>query len=257
MKKILAIILSLCFSSLIQAQEYVTLSGRVTDFSGQPIDSVLVRVKDRAFNNPYQTYSDKNGIFSMQVAKGHYNCIYATKVSDYRKTKLEYWAWNVPIFEDLEINPQYNNMEIYGINVFEPQVTPYETYMIYFRPMSLKKIITLIESQNVDKKSFEKVGKVEQLLNATEDNIFNIAPDSISSDELTVKINGIESKVVNIERVKEFARGMNMYGYFIQVIKPEGINAMDLDYDKISIVLNSTETNEIGLGEVFIKRKVE
>lgn len=257
MKKTLTIILAFCFSSLIQAQEYVTLSGRVTDFTGQPIDSVLVRVKDRAFKNPYQTYSDKNGNFSMQVAKGNYNCIYATKVSDYRKTKLEYWAWNVPIFEDMEINPQYNNMEIYGINVIEPQVTPYETYMIYFRPMSLKKIIKLIESQNVDKKSFEKVGKVEQLLYATEDNVFNVAPDSISSDELTVKINGIESKVVNIERVKEYARGMNMYGYFIQVIKPEVVSLMDTSYDKISIILRSEETGEIGLGEVFIKRHVE
>jgi len=254
MKKAFTILFFICFINLLQAQDKVTVSGRVTDFAGNPIDSVLVRVKDRNFNNPFQTYSDKNGYFSMKVDKGNYNCIYAAKISDYRKTKLEYWAWNVPIFEDMVINPQYNNMEVYGINVMEPQVTPHETYMIYFRPMSLKKIIKLIESQDVDKKSFEQVGKVEQLLKPVDDNIYDIAPSSITPGELSVKINGVESKIVNIERVKEYARGMNMYGYLVQVIKPEEIKAMNIAYDKISILLNSEETGETGLGEAFVKR---
>lgn len=246
MKILSSILITIFFITSSLAQNRVTLSGKVTDFNGNPIDSALVRVMDRNFKVPYLSYSDRNGFYSMEVEKGNYNCVYATKVSEYRKTKLEYWAWNVPIFDDIEINPQYNNMEIYGIKVIEPVVTPYETYMIYFRPMSLKKIIGLVESQNVNKKEFEKIGKVEQLLEPTQDNTFNIAPNSISEGELSVKINDIESKIVNIQRVKEFARGMNTYGYFIQVLKPVEIQNMDLDYDKISIVLNSTETNEIG-----------
>jgi hypothetical protein len=35
---------------------------------------------------------------------------------------------------------------------------------------------------------------------------------------------------------------------------PEEIKTMNLVYDKISILLNSFETNETGLGEVFVKR---
>ncbi len=254
MNKFRILILVFCASSFLYAQEKVTVSGRVTDFSGNPIDSALVRVLDRNFNAPFITYSDINGNFSMEVKKGNYNCIYATKVSEYRKTKLEYWAWNVPIFEDMVMNPQYETMEIYGINVIEPPVTPHETYMIYFRPMSLSKIINLMESQNVDKKSFEKIAKAEDLLKPVVDNLYNIAPNKITAEELSVKINGIESMVLNIERVKEYARGMDMYGYFIQVLKPEEIKNMDLEYDKISIILNSIETNEIGLGETFYKR---
>lgn len=232
----------------------VRVSGRVTDFSGIPVDSALVRVLDRNFNAQFISYSDNNGNFSMEVKKGNYNCIYATKVSEYRKTKLEYWAWNVSIFEDMVINPQYDTMEIYGISIIEPPVTPHETYMIYFRPMSLSKIIKLIESQDVDKKSFEKIAKAEDLLKPVVDNLYNIAPNKITADELSIKINGFDSKVVNIERVKEYARGMYMYGYFVQVLKPIEIKNMDLEFDKISIVLMSSETNEMGLGEAFIKR---
>jgi len=60
MKKAFTILFFICFINLLQAQDKVTVSGRVTDFSGNAIDSVLVRVKDRNFNNPFQTYSDKN-----------------------------------------------------------------------------------------------------------------------------------------------------------------------------------------------------
>ena len=254
MKKILSISLTLFLTLIVHAQGKIILSGRVTDFSGNPVDSAIVRVMDRNFKAPFITYSNKDGYYSMAVTKGNYNCVYAIKTSEYRKTKLEYWAWNVPLFEDMEINPQYNNMEIYGISVIEPQVTPYETYMIYFRPMSLKKMISLIENQNVNKQSFESAGKVEQLINPNGDNLYNFAPESITPAELSVKINGIESEIVNIERVKEHARGMNYYGYLIQIIKPEVIKNMNLAYDKISILLNSFETNETGLGEVFVKR---
>lgn len=252
MKYIFSAIIFLTFT--VHAQEKIILSGRVTDFSGNPIDSAIIRVLDRNFKDLFLTYSNKDGSYSMKVTKGNYNCVYAIKPSEYRKTKLEYWAWNVPLFEDMEINPQYNNMEIYGINIIEPQVTPYETYMIYFRPMSLKKMISLVENHNVNKQSFESAGKVEQLLNPDEDNLYNFAPETITPDELSIKINGIESEIVNIERVKEYARGMRMYGYLIQIKKPEEIKTMNLVYDKISILLNSFETNETGLGEVFVKR---
>ncbi len=65
----------------------------------------------------------------------------------------------------MEINPQYNNLEIYGVNVTEPQVGPYDTYMIYFRPMSLKKSMDIVEHQAIDKTAFEEQQKVEKLLN--------------------------------------------------------------------------------------------
>jgi hypothetical protein len=236
---ITTLILFLLFSGL-KSQEKVRLHGQVTDFQGNPIDSVSIRLKNKQFENLYETLSDKDGKFSLQVEKDNYYCLYAIKLSDYNKTKLEYWAWNVPVFNDLEINPQYDRMEIYGVNVFEPQVTPHETYRIYFRPMSLIKNSCKIKIEKGD--------------------TLNIAPEAITPNELEIKINGIKTEVVGINKVTEYARGNYLYGYDVQIIKPQNKSVLNSiservnGFDKISIILKSKETNEIGKGEVFVKR---
>lgn len=45
----------------------------------------------------------------------YYN-FYACK--DYSVNYLEYWAWNLPLFEDLEINPRIDgvDVEVYHVN---------------------------------------------------------------------------------------------------------------------------------------------
>lgn len=239
MKRVLifTVIFSVVFSSLF-GQECVRIYGQVTDFKGNPIDSVSIRLKNKAFTNLYETLSDKEGKFSMVVEKGNYYCLYAIKLSDYKKTKLEYWAWNVPVNKDLEINPQYNNMEIYGINAFEMQVTPQESYRIYFRPMSL------IKGGN---------GPIN------EGDTVNIAPETISPEELIVKVNGIKAKIVTINKVTEYAHGIYLFGYEIQITKPAQTPSVLKEseripgFDKITIVLDSKETGEIGKGEAFVK----
>ena len=125
-KKILLILIILIFfNNLIFTQEMVRIYGRVTDFFNNPVDSALVLIKNKNFENLYEGISDKNGYFSIYVPKNIYYCIYVIKPEEYGKSKLEYWAWNVPAYEDLNINPKYDRMEIYGINAFEPQVRPF------------------------------------------------------------------------------------------------------------------------------------
>lgn len=234
---VLIFILIFIFSGL-NAQEKVKVYGRVTDFNGHPIDSVTIRLKNKKFENVYETLTGKDGQFSLLVKTENYYCLYAIKLSDYKKTKLEYWAWNLPLFCDLEINPQYDNMEVYGINAFEPQVTPHETYSIYFRPMSLKKgnVASIIKGDTV-----------------------NMAPERITPDELDIRVNGAKSQIVVINKVTEYARGGYFFGYMAQVLKPDKKSETIKDseriagYDKISIILKSNETGEIGKGETFIK----
>ncbi|MDX9694169.1 MAG: carboxypeptidase-like regulatory domain-containing protein [Bacteroidales bacterium] len=231
------ILIILFFGS--NAQEKAKLYGQVTDFEGNPIDSVSVRLKNKQFENVYETLTDGDGKFSLIADIGNYYCLYAIKLSDYKKTKLEYWAWNVPLFNDLEINPQYNNMELYGINAFEPQVTPHMTYRIYFRPMSLKK---------GNPNAIEKGDTI------------NMAPETISPDELDIKINGADAEIVVINKTTEYARGNYYYGYDLQVLKPNyGLETIKdservKGFDKISIILKSKETGEIGKGEAFVKK---
>jgi hypothetical protein len=231
------------------------VSGKVTDFSGQPLDSVTIRLKNRSFENIYETLSDREGNYSMIVKEGDYYCLYAIKLPEYRVNRLEYWTWNVPVHNNITLNPQYHRMEIYGINVFEPQVTPQETYMIYFRPMSLLKTLQFASSQKVSKKEFETAKHTESLISDSE-KILNMSPDSISSEELTIEINGIDSEIVGINKITEYARGFNMYGYCVQVLKPnDSVENSELEYDLISITLNSRQTGEIGKGEAFVEKK--
>jgi len=232
------------------------ISGKVTDFNGTPIDSALIKLMNEKFETVYETLSDQKGNYSMKVKEGNYYCLYAIKSRDYRVSKLEYWNWNVPIHQNMTINPQYDKMEIYGINVFEPQVSPQETYMIYFRPMSLYKSLQMVSEQKIEKKAFKDAKRTEELLNKSE-KLINISPDSIAPNELKIEINGIKAKIVGINKITEYARGFLMYGYCIQVLKPEQNDKSRLEYDLISITLNSIATGEIGKGEAFVKRQIK
>ncbi|MEI8047905.1 MAG: carboxypeptidase-like regulatory domain-containing protein [Bacteroidota bacterium] len=255
MSKILLLVsVFFVFTSCLNESKKFVITGRVTDFNGKPIDSATIRLKNRAFENLYETLSDSNGNYFLEVNKGNYYCMYVIKLSEYRVNRLEYWAWNVPVYEDMVINPQYDRMEIYGINVFEPQVTPQETYMLYFRPMSLSKTLQIASKQEVDKNEFQKARQAEDLLKKN-NKLIKMSPDSITSDELKIEINGVEVKVVGINKTTEYARGILMYGYCVQVLKATNYKEqLDLKYDRISITLRSSETGETGKGETFIKR---
>ena len=248
-KTILLLILFITIK--IFSQNTVRLYGKVTGFNNKPIDSASVWLKNKIngialkdkrklFDNAYETFTDKDGNFSIEVEKGIYYCLYAIKEVDYGKTKLEYWAWNLPIYNDLEINPKYDRLEVYGINAFEPQAGPFETYQVFFRPMSLTKALKLPKKITSE--------------------IIDIAPKKIVKEDLKVQVNGIDVEIVSLNRVKEFSRKKYMYGYFMQILKPKageiGIPASEMvaGYDKISITLHSRETNEKGKGEYFIKK---
>ena len=255
MKQLFLVTITLfIFSSCLSKKETFEIKGKVTDFNGNPIDSATVQLRNRDFDNVYETLSDSNGNYALEVNKGNYYCLYAIKSSEYRVNRLEYWAWNIPVYKDMVINPKYDKIEIYGINIFEPQVTPQETYMLYFRPMSLSKTLKFVSTQKVDKKEFQKAKQAEDLLKNT-NTIINVAPNIITSNELKIEINGVKAEIIGINKTTEYARGIFMYGYNVQILKPANYNEqLELKYDRISITLRSEETGEIGMGEAFIKR---
>jgi hypothetical protein len=146
----------------------------------------------------------------------------------------------------MNINPQYDRMEIYGINAFAPQVTPYETYMIYFRPMSLTKSKRITTARNKN--------EIEQKANMNHDTI-DIAPKNIVPKELLIKLNENETQILNIQKTVEYARGAYLYGYLVQILKPKVEVDQSAKYDKITIILHSSETNEIGKGEIFVQKR--
>jgi len=252
-RPLLLVFALLMFSPGLKGNSTFTISGIVSDFNGKPIEGATVRLKNRAFENLYETLSDARGHYSLAVQEGDYYCLYAIKLSEYRVNRLEYWAWSVPVHSDLVINPQYDRMEIYGINAFEPQVTPQETYMVVFRPMSLSKTLAIAAKQEVAAKKFQSAKQTDGLLTET-GKLIDMAPDAITAAELTVEVNGAKAEIVAINKIREYARGFFMYGYTVQIRKPKEDNGLELKYDRITITLNSKETGEIGKGETFVRR---
>lgn len=127
------------------APEMVTVTGRVTDFDGQPLDSVTVSWMDPAFGGRYYTLTDADGRYAARIPKGRYAYAGGIDMAEYPNAgstlpeadqRLEYWAWNFVADRDTVCDFRYHRMEVYGVNAFRIQGAA-PGYTLYFRPMSL------------------------------------------------------------------------------------------------------------------------
>ena len=177
-KKRLSLFLFLCIWGInlfAQNGNTITISGQVTDFDGNPIDSCLVYLIHEDFNSVYDTYSDSTGHYILKdVEKGKYMALAAIRMKDYPRSnavpeedmRLEFWAWNVIADRDMIINPRYHRLELYGFQVFEVfGGAPY--LKAYVRPMSLGKYISYGKDVYLDKSKVEKMSDI------------SVQPDSI------------------------------------------------------------------------------
>ena len=221
------------------AEDTVKIFGRVTDFKDQPIEGASVELKDAHFETVAQAVSGKDGAYSLTAKKGRYMALLAVK--DYQIRFLEYWAWSVPAFDDLEINPRFDKLEIYGINAWRPQ-GGYLSYQIYFRPMSLTKIIRKITEAG-GMESFQKLPHLD------------MAPD-LAAKDITVTIDGQAVNVIMVNKVLEAAGpGQDMIGYLIQTELPA--KKSNGEYSLITITVKDPETGDAGEGAVFYRHDAE
>lgn len=218
-----------------QAPAMVKIFGRVTDFAGHPVEGAAVELKTARFENAAEGTTDKEGRYSLTVPKGVYMALAAVK--DYRVKSLEYWAWTVPAERDLEINPRFDRLEVYGINAWRPQ-GGFPSYQIYFRPMSLTRTIKAVEEAG----GMENLGKLS---------VIDIAPD-LSPDDIQVAIAGQAVKVLQVNKVRE-ASGPNQYlfGYVIQVPLPE--KKFVGDYFPITVTVTDKANGDKGEGCLFFR----
>ncbi len=206
-------------------QDYVTISGKITDFENLPMDSVSIELKDSNFITVDSAMSAKGGLYSFKTKKNNYFALCAVKKSDYAKSNLEFWTWNVPAHKDLTIDIQIEKIEIYGVNVFKIQGA-FPAYTIYMRPMSITRFLDN-RKQNETTRS--------------------IAPN-IDSVEINVSIDGQRLKIYSIQKVNEYAGKQSMTGYFIQT---EFKQPKD-KYSAIDITLYDRERKEFGKAKYYM-----
>jgi hypothetical protein len=213
----------------------IKISGRVTDFSGNPVEGAQIELKDDHFKNAAAAVSGRDGRYEIKAAKGRYMALAAVK--DYQVKSLEYWAWNVLAERDLEINPRYDRLEVYAINAWRPQ-GGYPSLMIYFRPMSFVKVVQKVT----------EAGGMEGLQKLP---VIDIAPE-LSEAGIELSIDGKPAKVLQINKVRE-ATGLAqyMFGYILQTPLPE--RRSDRDYALINIALHDPSTGERGEGCLFFR----
>ncbi len=252
MKKIiivLLIIFTLGVKGHTQDTDYKTIeiSGKVTDFEGNPIDSAIVQLKHPDFSNAYSTYSDSDGNYKLTgVKKGAYMSMYVLRPNEYPRRnavppedmRLEFWAWNVIADRDLIINPRYDRLELYGL-------TAYSIFgggsgiWLYVRPMSLGKLL------QYDKSIYSDKSKIDDLVD------INVYPEYFKA-EVFVDDNPV--KIKSIQKVEELAATETreaIIGYLINI---------DYTITKrpekpliIKVVGENTEFNEKGENIYFFK----
>ncbi|MDR2126722.1 MAG: carboxypeptidase-like regulatory domain-containing protein [Prevotellaceae bacterium] len=230
------------------SQNTIKISGRVTDFNGNSIDSCSVEIFHSDFSTAYETYTDKNGYYSIDnVKKGKYMAIAALRLKEYPRAnavpendmRLEYWAWNIIAEEDLTINPRYHRLELYGTSAFKIE-GGYHEMMIYVRPMSLSKYLSYSKDVYLDKSKAEKEADI------------SIAPEhfkvKVFMDEQELHINSIQP----IEEY-EGSENLSITGYIIQVDLPK--TKPDKQYCIFRIEAENTEHNEKGENLYFYEFK--
>lgn len=218
----------------------VTISGRITDYDGQPLDSVSVRWQHANFSFSSTALSNKDGYYTARVKKGKYASMMAIKWDEYPwpeskraedDMRLEFWGWNFIADRDTTFDIQYHRMEAYGINVFMIRGGA-PVYTIYVRPMSLKRALAARK-------------------NPTQNILWAPAPDKA---EVKVTINGVEAPIRLIQEVKEYIPqpGKFFNAYLLSVDLPQKLS--ELPYDIFRVQLTDKETGERGEG-VYFKEK--
>ncbi len=228
---LLGALIFLFFDCRAQDSETIQITGLVTDYSGNPQDSVFVVAMNKNFSPNASTFTDADGQYHLELQKGKFMALLAVRMHEYprfsslpaKEQRLEYWAWNFIADKDTVINIKYHRLEIYGLNVFKIHgASP--GYTIYCRPMSL----TRLQNEMTD-----------------------IAPDP-DELEITVEINGKPVSVNMAQKVNEFIEEGELYGYLLHV----DFKA-DLDksrYDVFRIYMKDTTTGDKGEAIYFLEK---
>jgi hypothetical protein len=166
-------------------------------------------------------------MYRVEIESGTYLAIWICK--DYKEKTLEYWAWHVPVYDDLELNARVDGVEVYGLSAFWPKHA--SVLMVYFRPMSLKRA-RAYESTKHD-----------------EAGLIDICPD-LGPEDIEVAMDGEPAPLLCVNKVREQAPPNRYMGAYLVHVQADRILETDA-YRKINVAIVDNETQEKGEASVF------
>lgn len=245
------------------AADSVTISGIVTDYAGQPIDSCMVDWMDSRFETITEAISGRDGRYSARVHKGKYTAVAAIYLSSYEheaakhgleesKRRLEFWAWNFIADRDTTLNIRYHRMEAYGIHAFAiPGAMP--TFQIYVRPMSLTRYLAW---QKASKDSASRHGEdVSQTrLSALESNAReNRMAPPLGEARIKVWIDGEEVQLLMAQEIDEYVSSKEkMKAYYLTVDRPK--RATTCPYHVFKVEITDLKNGDRGEGLYYLEK---
>ena len=176
------------------------LSGVARDKNGNALSDVTVEVKDFNFQTLYCASSNRDGRYSIDLPANRYP--FVTAVKEYGENYLEYWCHNIDLSADLKLDITIDTLEIYGLNVFAVK-GGYNSLMVYFRPMSLKKF-----------QSGEK----------------DICPNIQS---IEVYVDGHKVRLLSQNEVREYCGDIYLTAFLLQADNPNA----DWSWTKIDVII--------------------
>lgn len=243
------------------AKDFVIISGRVTDFNGQPIENCSIFWQDASFECIEQVISDKEGRYSARIPKGKYQSMGAVKLSAHPRTaapglpeseqRLEFWAWNFIADRDSTLDIRYHRMEVYGLRVFQiPGAVP--AYQIYVRPMSLTRFFhekrpdSLELSQSVTSAGAEAFDQKDE---------FTLLAPPVDQLKATVWIDEEKVPVRMKQEIKEyFGTGNWGNAYLLTVDMPKN-PSQDLPYHVFKVELTDLGNGDRGEALYYMEKE--
>lgn len=249
MKQLLLTIALLISANLLLAQSFVTISGRVTDYSGNPLDSCHVSLGNADFSTLFEVLTDSTGEYKMDsIPVGNYAAICSMRSKEYPRQlkvpkedmKLEFWAWNVIADRDITLDIRYGKLELYGTTAFF-EYGGRQELLIYTRPMSVTKAISY---QNFH-------DKADAELNGPK---VTVDPQFM---EFEVYCDGNPLNIYSVQHLSFIQTNGNTQGnddcYLIQAQIPSDIyNHWDRPYE-IRVVGHNTEFDEWGENVYYLE----
>lgn len=187
------------------------LTGYTCDKMGNPVPGTIVELKDEYFQTVSSAISDENGYYTLKAEEKIYP--YLVAVKSYAQENLEYWCQNVDLRQNLQLNPHFDKLEVYGLHPFVVRGGS-SPFMAYFRPMSLIKFLG---------------GEAD------------IAPEIAQID---AKLDGHPAKVLHINPVKEINGGEELTAYLVQ------LETSEINWKRLDVAVWDTENN-FGEATVF------
>lgn len=246
MKYVLLSLISLLVAGVACARNY-SISGRVTDYNGLPVDSCSVMLFNPDFNPALVSESDADGFYRLDsVPEGRYAAIAAIRLNEYPRMqqvppedmKLEFWAWNVVLDRDLDLNIRYGKLELYGTRAFY-EYGGRQELLIYTRPMSVTKAVLFPDY--ADKSAMERNSSV------------TVAPKFM---EFRVYVDGRPIEILSVQHLSlpnTNGNSMNDDCYLIQTTLPENNNSNPEKPHEIRVVGHNKEYDEWGESVYYLE----